>query len=244
MVQNHSLRPVLIGSISSQLHASSKPDLDYILYTIKVYQVIYSSRTIRTNMATENVVRCSRTCHCSWRELQLWLWVRFPGGKRGVGGRLSLPWTALEHGHHQLSVRSQAPFDLPLCSAGLGSTEVVMEVMYRRRSPWRSDDNSAKLSGRGSPNALRNAWTLQLGSRKVRRKQEQPRGSDSTCMPSCPEMPIPTSAAWIMLTSFAPSPERREAVRCLYPWSSCCGTLRRGLYHGSKVSHLYLTESF
>lgn len=53
MVQNHSLRPVLIGSISSQLHASSKPDLDYILYTIKVYQVIYSSRTIRTNMATE-----------------------------------------------------------------------------------------------------------------------------------------------------------------------------------------------
>lgn len=28
-----------------------------------------------------------------------------------------------------------------------------------------------------------------------------------TCMPSCPEMPTPTSATWIMLTSLAPSPE-------------------------------------
>lgn len=27
-----------------------------------------------------------------------------------------------------------------------------------------------------------------------------------TCMPSCPEIPTPTSATWIMLTSLAPSP--------------------------------------
>ena len=31
--------------------------------------------------------------------------------------------------------------------------------------------------------------------------------SSFTCMPSCPEMPTPTSATWIMLTSLAPSPE-------------------------------------
>lgn len=29
---------------------------------------------------------------------------------------------------------------------------------------------------------------------------------DGTCMPSWPDIPIPTSAAWIILTSFAPSP--------------------------------------
>lgn len=32
-----------------------------------------------------------------------------------------------------------------------------------------------------------------------------------TCMPSCPEMPTPTSATWIILTSLAPSPEINAA---------------------------------
>lgn len=33
-----------------------------------------------------------------------------------------------------------------------------------------------------------------------------------TCMPSWPEMPTPTSATWIILTSFAPSPEHTHNV--------------------------------
>lgn len=41
--------------------------------------------------------------------------------------------------------------------------------------------------------------------------KERLAGSDfktsvQTCMPSCPEIPMPISAAWIMLTSLAPSP--------------------------------------
>ena len=33
-----------------------------------------------------------------------------------------------------------------------------------------------------------------------------------TCMPSCPEIPTPTSATWIMLTSLAPSPVINEVM--------------------------------
>lgn len=34
-----------------------------------------------------------------------------------------------------------------------------------------------------------------------------------TCMPSCPEIPTPTSATWIILTSLAPSPRMNEKNR-------------------------------
>lgn len=35
---------------------------------------------------------------------------------------------------------------------------------------------------------------------------KEERNWDNTCMPSWPDIPIPTLAAWIILTSFAPSP--------------------------------------
>lgn len=40
--------------------------------------------------------------------------------------------------------------------------------------------------------------------------KEDLKTSLQTCMPSCPEIPMPISAAWIMLTSLAPSPKAKE----------------------------------
>lgn len=39
-------------------------------------------------------------------------------------------------------------------------------------------------------------------------KREEEVNWTDTCMPSWPDIPIPTSAAWIILTSFAPSPRK------------------------------------
>jgi hypothetical protein len=41
-----------------------------------------------------------------------------------------------------------------------------------------------------------------------------------TCMPSWPEIPTPTSATWIMLTSLAPSPENNTVRKNHWFWNS------------------------
>lgn len=48
-------------------------------------------------------------------------------------------------------------------------------------------------------------WNLLSRSGLPERRGKE-RNRDGTCMPSWPDIPIPTSAAWIILTSFAPSP--------------------------------------
>ena len=99
-----------------------------------------------------------------------------------------------------------------------------------REAPCLSDENSAKLfrSSSNTEGEFLNSPIRIKESKKVTRRVE---GTD-TCMPSCPDIPIPISAAWIMLTSFAPSPERRVVVRS---WSNFCAPPPTAKFHHMQI---------
>lgn len=106
--------------------------------------------------------------------------------KRGVRGRLSLPWVvgyylALEYTYRQLSVKSRACFDLCV----LKDWAVGMwwwRLRLGMEASWLSDNNSASLFGRSSSNPVGSSLTLQQGSKRTRKKQEL-QGTIPACLP-------------------------------------------------------------
>lgn len=123
---------------------------------------------------------------------------------------------AFDYSYHCLFKKAT----FPQCASVFGGRMVRFwwqRTQRHGRHPWPSVKNSMKLKGRS---LWHRGIFLKSPVRMKESREEKSVNGSITCMPSCPDIPMPMSAAWIMLTSFAPSPEKREVTGCLYSLSN------------------------